>query len=118
MFPPLGVLMAFAFIAGSASGPVNPLIDTVAYERIPIGLRGRVLSALGGVAWMAMPLGVLAGGFVLDHVSLRINVIVVGSAYVAAAATIWLSSAIRDMNVERVTAPSGEATTLSASAPR
>ena len=117
-FPPLGVLMAFAFVAGSASGPVNPLIDTVAYERIPVGLRGRVLSALGGVAWMAMPLGVLAGGFVLDHVSLRINVIVVGSAYVAAAAAIWLSSAIRDMNVERVAVPSGEATTLSAPAAR
>lgn len=118
VFPPLGVLMVFAFIAGSASGPVNPLIDTLAYERIPIGLRGRVLSALGGVAWMAMPLGVLVGGFVLDHASLRINVIVVGSAYVAAAATIWLSSAIHDMNVERVTAPSGEATTLSAPAAR
>ena len=116
-FPPLGVLMTFAFIAGSAAGPINPLIDTVAYERIPIGLRGRVLSALGGVAWMAMPLGVLAGGFVLDHASLRINVIIVGTAYVTAAATIWLSPAIREMNVERVTMPAGDATTLSASAP-
>ncbi len=118
VFPPLGVLMAFAFVAGSASGPVNPLIDTVAYERIPIVLRGRVLSVLGGVAWMAMPLGVLVGGFVLDHVSLRINVIVVGSAYVAAAASIWLSSPIRDMNVARAAVPNGEATTLSAPAAR
>jgi MFS family permease len=113
-FPPLGVLMVFAFLAGSASGPLNPLIDTVAYERIPIGMRGRALSALGGVAWMAMPLGVLVGGFVLDRVSLRINVITVGVAYVAASATIWLSSAMRAMDKGSAAVPSGEATTLSA----
>jgi MFS family permease len=118
MFPSLGILMVFAFLAGTASGPVNPLIDTVSYERIPIGLRGRVLSALGGVAWMAMPLGVLAGGFVLDHASLRINVIIVGASYVAAAGTIWLSSAMRAMDAEPAETASGEVTTLSANAPR
>lgn len=106
VFPPLTVLIGAAFIAGMASGPINPLLDTLMYERIPIALRGRALSALRGVAWMAMPLGVLTAGFALDHLSLRVNAIVVGSAYVAATASIRFSRAMRGM--ERVPASPSE----------
>ena len=98
LFPPQGVLLAAVFLAGFASGPLNPLMDTVAYERIPEPLRGRVLSSLTGVAWMAMPLGVLVAGFALEHLSLRVNLLVVGSAYVLATASIWLSRAMRSMD--------------------
>lgn len=106
VFPPEAVLVVAAFVAGLASGPINPLLDTVMYERIPVGLRGRAFSALRGVAWMAMPLGVLTAGFALDHLSLRTNAIVVGSAYVAATATIWFSRALRGM--ERPAASASE----------
>ena len=98
VFPPQAVLIAVAFLAGVASGPINPLLDTMMYERIPERLRGRVLSALRGISWMAMPLGVLTAGFALDHMSLRVNTIVVGSAYFLATASIWFSRAMRDMN--------------------
>lgn len=105
LFPPQAVLIAVSFIAGIASGPINPLLDTMMYERIPEALRGRVLSALRGVAWMAMPLGVLTAGFMLDQVSLRVNAVVVGAAYVVATGSIWLSRAMRGMD-ERLTRPS------------
>lgn len=99
-FAPLGVLLAVTFGAGFASGPLNPLIDTVSYERIPERLRGRVLSALSGVAWMAMPIGVLVAGVVLDQVGLRPTAIAVGIAYLAATGTIWLSGAMRAMDAK------------------
>lgn len=97
-FPPEAVLLAVVFVAGFASGPLNPLIDTVAYERIPAALRGRVLSALRSAAWVAMPLGVLVAGPALDHLSLRVNVIVIGVAYVAVTASIRFSDSMRAMN--------------------
>ena len=109
-FPPEAILIGAAFLAGIASGPINPLLDTMMYERIPERLRGRVLSALRGVAWMAMPLGVLTAGFALDNASLRVNAIVVGSAYFLATGSIWFSRSMRGMN-ERAMKPSapGEA---------
>jgi MFS family permease len=110
-FPPVAVLVAVMIVAGAASGPINPLLDTVMYERIPDGLRGRVLSALRGVAWMAMPLGVLTAGFALDHIDLRVNVIAIGAAYLATTATIWLSPAMRAMNDGPATASPREAAT-------
>lgn len=114
LFPPQALLIAVVFVAGAASGPINPLLDTLMYERIPEGLRGRVLSALRGVAWMAMPLGVLTAGFALDHASLRVNVIAIGIAYVATTATIWLSPAMRAMNVPAAARPRADATPISA----
>jgi MFS family permease len=97
VFPSQIVVIGAAFVAGIASGPLNPLLDTVMYERIPLGLRGRVLSALRGVSWMAMPLGVLTAGVALDRLSLRTNTIVIGGAYFAATASIWLSRSMREM---------------------
>ncbi|MGH2726928.1 MAG: MFS transporter, partial [Actinomycetota bacterium] len=97
-FPPEAVLLAVVFVAGFASGPLNPLIDTVAYERIPVAMRGRVLSALRSAAWVAMPLGVLIAGPALDHLSLRVNVIAIGVAYVTVTASIRFSAAMREMN--------------------
>lgn len=114
LFPPHVVLVMVMFVAGSAAGPINPLLDTMMYERIPPALLGRVLSALRGVAWMAMPLGVLAAGFALDHLSLRFNVIAVGAAYVATTVTIWFSSAMRAMNDPAPDVPSGAAISVPA----
>jgi MFS family permease len=119
LFPPEAVLILVGFLAGIASGPINPLLDTMMYERIPVALRGRVLSALHGVAWMAMPLGVLAAGFALDNASLRVNATVVGAAYFVATASIWFSRAMRRMDERPTTlsesAEPPDATSLAAS---
>lgn len=98
LFPPAAVLIAVAFCAGAASGPINPLIDTFAYEQIPPALRGRVLSALRGLAWTAMPLGVLAAGAGLERMSLRANAVAIGAAYVTTTLTIWFNRPMRALD--------------------
>ena len=47
---PLGVLVGAKFLSGIASGPLNPVIDTVFLERIPDGMRGRVFGATHAAA--------------------------------------------------------------------
>jgi MFS family permease len=71
LLPPLPFTLIALVLLGLAAGPINPLLSAVAYERVPAELRGRVLGAVGAGASLAMPLGVLLGGVLLDRQGLR-----------------------------------------------
>lgn len=43
---PLPLLVTGMFITSIGSGPLNPIIDSVSYERIPVDMRGRIFSAI------------------------------------------------------------------------
>ena len=97
-FPSLGVMLAGRFIAGLASGPINPIIDTVSYERIPPDMRGRVFGVTQSAAWMAMPLGVLIAGSALDTFGLRPTLLVTGGAYVITILSLSMNRGLVDMD--------------------
>jgi MFS family permease len=97
-FPPLGVLVGAKFLSGIASGPLNPVIDTVFLERIPDGMRGRVFGATHAAAWIAMPLGVLIAGWLIEQVGLQATLLGSGAAYVAVTLTARFSTALRDLD--------------------
>ena len=101
-FPPLFVLLGAQFLAGLAAGPINPIIDTLAYERVPNGMRGRVFGIASALAWMAYPLGVLLAGFVLESVGLRMTLLVTGALYLAATLTLQVNPAMREMDATEV----------------
>ena len=98
LFPSLGVAVAGEALAGAACGPLNPIIDTVKYERVPVHMRGRVFGVVGAVAWAALPLGILLGGFFIEWVGLRAAIILIGIAYLATTLTLWFIPALRDMD--------------------
>jgi MFS family permease len=79
--PPLPVVLLVQLISGIAAGPINPVLSTVEYERIPPNMRGRVFGTITAGAWMAMPLGVLLGGFAIEGVGLVPTLLIVGSCY-------------------------------------
>ena len=81
LFPPLGVLLAAKTLAGLSAGPLNPVIDTVFFERVPDGLRGRVFGVVSASAWLAMPLGVLVAGPAIEWAGLRATLVVTGALY-------------------------------------
>jgi MFS family permease len=81
LFPPLGVLLVAKTLAGISSGPLNPVIDTVFFERVPDGLRGRVFGVVSASAWLAMPLGVLVAGPAIELAGLRATLVVTGALY-------------------------------------
>jgi MFS family permease len=97
LIPPLGVLIGVALLTGLASGPINPVISTVSYERIPAHYRGRVLGTLTAMAYVAMPLGSVLGGFALERIDIRVILVGLGVMYVVTLLVAMLSPAMRHM---------------------
>lgn len=98
LFPPLGLLLVAKGISGLASGPLNPVIDTVFFERVPDGMRGRVFGVTQATAWIAMPLGVLVAGPMIDGLGLRVTLLATGAAYLAVTLASRLSTALRGLD--------------------
>jgi MFS family permease len=100
LFPPQATAIGIMLVAGMASGPLNPIIDTVSYERVPPHMRGRVFGVMMSATWTAMPLGVLVAGVIVERVGLTATLMGAGAAYVAATITIWFNRALRQMDVQ------------------
>jgi MFS family permease len=98
MYPPLAVLLIAKTISGIAAGPLNPVIDTVFMERVPAGMRGRVFGVTQAAAWVAIPLGVLAAGAVIELIGLPETLLLSGAGYLAMTVGARFSSALRDLD--------------------
>ncbi|WP_069173006.1 MFS transporter [Streptomyces griseus] len=78
---PLAVTMA---LSGVAVGMLNPILTTVTYERVPEELRSRVSGALTAGCELAMPVGGLAAGLLVEAVGVRGALAVMGGVYLLA----------------------------------
>lgn len=77
----LPVIAGVALACGVLIGAINPLLSAAEFERIPAGLRARVLGAVGGLAWAGIPLGVLVGGVLASTLGATGSILAVGTAY-------------------------------------
>lgn len=97
LYPPFPILLLGFFITSLGSGPLNPIIDAVSYERIPVNMRGRIFGAIQAGAWVAMPLGVLLAGVLTEALGLTPLLIGMGLIYVTTTLSIALIPAMRGM---------------------
>lgn len=104
--PPAWVLILVAFISGLAAGPINPVLSTLSYERIPVDFRGRVLGTLTALAYIAMPLGSALAGILLEWVDLRIFIFALGLLYLLTILVAAASPQIRQIDARP--SPPGE----------
>jgi MFS family permease len=74
-------VLAVGLVAGLAAGSINPIIGAVSYERVPVPLQARVLSAIRASAWLGIPLGALVGGLLVGAIGVRATGTVLGVAY-------------------------------------
>ncbi len=103
--PALGVGVAALTVAGVAASPLNPILMTVAQERVPSALRGRVFGASTALALAAMPLGLLLGGLLIEQAGVIVTLGAIAATYLAATGVLWLIPALHDMDWPR---PLGE----------
>ncbi|HEX6140185.1 MAG TPA: MFS transporter, partial [Candidatus Limnocylindria bacterium] len=96
--PPFWVAIAAALLMGLAAGPINPIISTVIFERVPPSMRGRVLGPLTAGAWVAMPLGMLLAGIVSEQLGVVAAIIGIASAYLVVTLSIFVNPAMRDLD--------------------
>ncbi|MGN6672716.1 MAG: MFS transporter [Thermomicrobiales bacterium] len=96
--PTLIVLLVARLLGGLASGPINPILATAEQERIPVALRGRVFGLITAIAYMAIPLGLLVTGFLLDRIGLRATVLLTACCYLATTLSMAIIPAFRDLD--------------------
>jgi MFS family permease len=96
--PSLPVTLVALAVGGLAIGPVNPLLGTLGFERVPAELRGRVVGATTAGAWAAIPLGVLLGGVAVDVLGVAATFLTIGICYVAVTAFGFFNPAFREMD--------------------
>jgi MFS family permease len=98
LLPAVPVAIAVQAVVGLAAGPLNPILSAVEYERIPAHMRGRVFGAIQAGAWLAMPLGVLMGGILIEQIGLPRTFLVTSICYLVTTLTMVFNPAIRDMD--------------------
>ncbi|GGY96953.1 MFS transporter [Streptomyces nitrosporeus] len=79
--PPLALTMA---LSGLAAGVLNPILTTLTYERVPEELRSRVSGALTAGCELAMPVGGLAAGLLVEGVGATGALLAMGGVYLLA----------------------------------
>jgi len=97
-FPSLPIVLIALIISGIASGPLNPIISTIAYERVPANMRGRVFGAITAGAMSVTPLGILLGGFALERFGMQWILIALGVAYLLTTSSLAFNPAMREMD--------------------
>ncbi|HYI15632.1 MAG TPA: MFS transporter, partial [Thermomicrobiales bacterium] len=96
--PPLLICLIAMAGKGLAAGPINPVLMTVSQERIPAELRGRVFGVLTALAWIAIPVGRLGAGVLIESIGLIPTLVSVACIYVVATLGMFLMPALRQMN--------------------
>ena len=106
--PSLAITVAFVAAFGFTGAPLNPILATVGYARIPVALRGRVLGTVTAAAYSAIPLGILAGGLVIEAIGVGPTLLAIGLCYVAVTAYGFFNPAFREMDKRPEPAPTAE----------
>ncbi len=98
LFPPLWAVIGLRIAQGIGAGPLNPILDTVFQERVPARMRGRVLGLVTSIAWIAMPLGSLLSGYLIEWASMQVAIIAIAAAYIATTLGMVLIPALHQMD--------------------
>jgi MFS family permease len=89
-------LGALAGLQAFVGPPWNVIVGSYRYALVPDGLLGRVSSAGSLVSWGAIPLGSLAGGFLLQASGTRTTFLVLTAVFVVVALAATAARTVRD----------------------
>lgn len=107
--PGLAPLLAVTALSGVAAGVLNPIIGTEMVRLVPERLRSRVFGATTSGCLMAMPLGGLAAGYLVQYAGLRPTLAGVGALYLLTTLSPLVLPAFRRWDAPPVGAVEGAA---------
>ena len=93
--PSWSVIAGAIFIGAVLFEPINPLFMTIFQERVPAGMRGRVLSAAGALGAGTLPLGIVTYGYLLDRIGLDATLVLFVIVNTALPIAMFLTPALR-----------------------
>lgn len=103
---PLAVTMA---LSGLGAGVLNPVLTTVVYENVPEELRSRVSGVSTAGSELAMPMGGLAAGLLVDGFGVTRALLLFGGVYLLTTLAPLVFPAWRGLNGGTVRPPEPEA---------
>jgi MFS family permease len=96
--PSFPLMVAASACMGLAAGPLNPIIETVCQERVPLERRGRVYGMIRALAYAATPIGPMVSGFVVEAIGIRHTLTAIAVCYLAVTLAQTLSPALRGLD--------------------
>jgi MFS family permease len=97
-FPPFAALLAAIALGGILAGPINPVIDSVMYERTPRAMRARVFGLLSAGVLAAMPFGGLMAGVLQETLGLYKTLLLYALIYLVTTGSLLIIPAVRLMD--------------------
>jgi hypothetical protein len=101
LVPVAPVLVVVSAVSGLCISPVNPLFDTIGYERIPAEMRARVFGAITAGAMLGAPLGGLLAGLLAAWAGLPATLLGFGAVYLLATVSLLVNPALRGLDAKR-----------------
>lgn len=101
--PPYPIALLIVLVMGFFAGPLNPILMSVRQERVPIRYRARVFGTLMTMAFIAIPLGQLIGGYLVEWIGVRGVFAMISVVYIAVAASMFVTPALREMDTRPAT---------------
>ncbi|MCA1557556.1 MAG: MFS transporter, partial [Acidobacteria bacterium] len=98
LLPPLIFLIVAFGLLGFASGPLNPIIMTVVQERVPAEMRGRVFGTMTAGAYLAVPMGMLLAGYMVEWKGVRTTLLAQAGLYLIITLSLLINPALREMD--------------------
>lgn len=96
--PPYPVAVAAMFVVGLAGGPLNPMLMSIRQERVPLSHRARVGGTLTAMAFVAIPLGQLVGGYGVEWLGPRPVIALVAVLYLTVVASFLVNPVLHEMD--------------------
>ena len=97
--PSFPVAVGIMVAMGLAAGPLNPILMSIRQERVPIAYRARVFGTLTTLSYIAIPLGQLLGGYVVEWIGVQATLGAASVAYFAIVLTFLFTPVLREMDV-------------------
>lgn len=93
--PGLTPLLIVSAVCGLGAGVLNPIIGTEMVRLIPERLRSRVFGAVTSGVLVAVPLGGLLGGYIVQYAGLRTGMVTVSAIYLVTTLSPFVLPAFR-----------------------
>lgn len=93
------VIVAAAVVGGLLVGPVNPLLVTIRFERIPVALRGRVFATFSALATAASPIGMAGMGVAMEMFGIEAGLVAIAALATAVGIGAVFVPVLREMDL-------------------
>lgn len=97
LFPSLPAVLVISALAGIASAPLNPIINTIVYERVPVEMRARVFGAGIAISVGGAPIGVLLCSYLVGGTGMSVGLLIMGMCYLTITLSMLVSPGLRTL---------------------